>query len=62
MPHRERASVLRSRELAEESVEYVSSDEEPADSDDVDSDEIAEFIDADTDVSENGDGKEFLPI
>ena len=53
LPHRERASMLRTRGLGsgsgggaedDEKMEDVSSDDESIDSDDVDSDEVDEFI------------------
>lgn len=61
--HRERASVLRNQAKADdEPMGDVSSDEEAADSDDVDSDEVAEFIDADSDCSDFEDKKDFLSL
>lgn len=42
--------------------EDVSSDEEAADSDDVDSDEVAEFLDADSDLSDFEDRKDFIAL
>ncbi|KAM0305620.1 hypothetical protein HYE67_008444 [Fusarium culmorum] len=63
LPHRERASVLRNRTNADgEPLGDVSSDDEAADSDDVDSDEVAEFIDADSDLSDFEEQKDFLSI
>jgi hypothetical protein len=63
LPHRERASVLRNRTNADgEPLGDISSDDEAADSDDVDSDEVAEFIDADSDVSDFEEQKDFLSI
>ncbi|CEI64172.1 unnamed protein product [Fusarium venenatum] len=63
LPHRERASVLRNRSNAHgEPLGDISSDDEAADSDDVDSDEVAEFIDADSDVSDFEEQKDFLSI
>jgi hypothetical protein len=59
--HRERASVLRNQAKADAMIEDISSDEEPADSDDVDSDEVTEFIEAD-DNSDFENPKEFLAI
>ncbi|CAM1506928.1 Fc.00g065690.m01.CDS01 [Cosmosporella sp. VM-42] len=58
--HRERASVL--RQQANDTMEDLSSDEEAPDSDDVDSDEVAEFIDADSDDSDFEDRKEFISL
>jgi hypothetical protein len=43
-------------------VEDLSSDDEVADSDDVDSDEVAEFIEAESDDSDFENPKEFLAI
>jgi hypothetical protein len=43
-------------------MDDVSSDDEPPDSDDVDSDEVAEFIDADSDVSDTEDAPNFLSV
>ncbi|KAF5026218.1 hypothetical protein F66182_1685 [Fusarium sp. NRRL 66182] len=61
--HRERASVLRNQANADgEPLGDVSSDDEAADSDDVDSDEVAEFIDADSDLSDFEEKKDFLSI
>jgi hypothetical protein len=60
--HRERASVLRSQAKTNEVMEDLSSDEEGADSDDVDSDEVAEFLEADSDASDFEDAKDFLSI
>ncbi|KJZ78295.1 hypothetical protein HIM_02333 [Hirsutella minnesotensis 3608] len=60
--HRERASVLRAHGKTEEPEGDVSSDEEAADSDDVDSDEVAEFIEAESDDSDFENAKDFLPI
>jgi hypothetical protein len=61
--HRERASVLRSRAMAEEGQgEDVSSDEEPVDSDDVDSDDVAEFIEAESDDSDFENQKDYIPL
>nr|CEG03995.1 unnamed protein product [Fusarium clavum] len=63
LPHRERASVLRNRANADgEPLGDISSDDEAADSDDVDSDEVAEFIDADSDLSDFEEQKDFLSI
>ncbi|KAH7269942.1 uncharacterized protein BKA55DRAFT_550109 [Fusarium redolens] len=63
LPHRERASVLRNRtNAAGEPLGDISSDDEAADSDDVDSDEVAEFIDADSDLSDFEEQKDFLSI
>ncbi|KAG5750805.1 hypothetical protein H9Q69_004509 [Fusarium xylarioides] len=63
LPHRERASVLRNKtNAAGEPLGDISSDEEAADSDDVDSDEVAEFIDADSDLSDFEEHKDFLSI
>ena len=60
--HRERASVLRNQAKPEDMVEDLSSDDEVADSDDVDSDEVAEFIEAESDDSDFENPKEFLAI
>lgn len=61
--HRERASVLRNQAKADdESMGDISSDDEAGDSDDVDSDEVAEFIDADSDCSDFEDKKDFLSL
>ncbi|EWG37305.1 hypothetical protein FVEG_00969 [Fusarium verticillioides 7600] len=63
LPHRERASVLRNKtNAAGEPLGDISSDDEAADSDDVDSDEVAEFIDADSDLSDFEEHKDFLSI
>ncbi|KAH7492928.1 hypothetical protein FOMA001_g1109 [Fusarium oxysporum f. sp. matthiolae] len=63
LPHRERASVLRNTtNAAGEPLGDISSDDEAADSDDVDSDEVAEFIDADSDLSDFEEQKDFLSI
>ncbi|EWZ50971.1 hypothetical protein FOQG_08623 [Fusarium oxysporum f. sp. raphani 54005] len=63
LPHRERASVLRNKtNAAGEPLGDISSDDEAADSDDVDSDEVAEFIDADSDLSDFEEQKDFLSI
>jgi hypothetical protein len=63
LPHRERASVLRNKTKADgEPLGDISSDDEAADSDDVDSDEVAEFIDADSDLSDFEEHKDFLSI
>ncbi|KAG5664032.1 hypothetical protein KAF25_006617 [Fusarium avenaceum] len=63
LPHRERASVLRNKTKAGgEPLGDISSDDEAADSDDVDSDEVAEFIDADSDLSDFEEQKDFLSI
>ncbi|EXK48220.1 hypothetical protein FOXG_00545 [Fusarium oxysporum f. sp. lycopersici 4287] len=63
LPHRERASVLRNKtNAAGEPLGDISSDDETADSDDVDSDEVAEFIDADSDLSDFEEQKDFLSI
>ncbi|KAF4964156.1 hypothetical protein FSARC_7906 [Fusarium sarcochroum] len=63
LPHRERASVLRNQTKADgEPLGDISSDDEAADSDDVDSDEVAEFIDADSDLSDFEEQKDFLSI
>ncbi|CAJ0545914.1 Ff.00g093870.m01.CDS01 [Fusarium sp. VM40] len=63
LPHRERASVLRNKTKADgEPLGDISSDDEAADSDDVDSDEVAEFIDADSDLSDFEEQKDFLSI
>ncbi|KAF9776978.1 hypothetical protein IL306_004763 [Fusarium sp. DS 682] len=63
LPHRERASVLRNKTNADgEPLGDISSDDEAADSDDVDSDEVAEFIDADSDLSDFEEQKDFLSI
>lgn len=40
----------------------ISSDGEPADSDDVDSDEVAEFLEADEDDSDFENSKDFIPL
>ncbi|RKL37508.1 hypothetical protein BFJ72_g7593 [Fusarium proliferatum] len=61
--HRERASVLRNKtNAAGEPLGDISSDDEAADSDDVDSDEVAEFIDADSDLSDFEEQKDFISI
>ena len=68
--HRERASVLRSLQKPDEMMEDVSSDDDNedddgdcgGDSDDVDSDEVAEFIDADSDASDVEDHQEFISL
>ena len=62
LPHRERASALRTLAQADVRMDDVSSDEEAADSDDVDSDEVAEFIDADSDVSDGDDWQEYIAV
>ncbi|KAF5657323.1 hypothetical protein FHETE_10484 [Fusarium heterosporum] len=63
LPHRERASVLRNKTKADgEPLGDISSDDEAADSDDIDSDEVAEFIDADSDISDFEEQKDFLSI
>ncbi|CVK83739.1 related to YTH1 Protein of the 3` processing complex [Fusarium mangiferae] len=63
LPHRERASVLRNKtNAAGEPLGDISSDDEAADSDDVDSDEVAEFIDADSDLSDFEEQKDFISI
>lgn len=43
-------------------MEDISSDDEPDDSDDVDSDEVAEFLDAESDGSDLEDGQDFIPL
>lgn len=64
--HRERASVLRNKQNAEDAAdgeEDVSSDdEETGNSDDVDSDEVAEFIDADSEASDVEDRQDFISL
>ncbi|KND94768.1 Zinc finger CCCH domain-containing protein [Tolypocladium ophioglossoides CBS 100239] len=60
--HRERASVLRTNAKADEEMEDVSSGDEPADSDDVDSDEVVDFIDADSDDSDFEKDMDFIPV
>ncbi|PNY20661.1 Zinc finger CCCH domain-containing protein [Tolypocladium capitatum] len=60
--HRERASVLRTNAKADEEMEDVSSGDEPPDSDDVDSDEVAEFIDANSDDSDFEKDMDFIPV
>ena len=57
------ASVLRGKTKAgQEPVEDVSSDEGAADSDDVDSDDVAEFIDVDSDESGIDDHQDFIKL
>lgn len=67
--HRERASVLRKRQSAvtiraesdaDDDMEDVSSDEEPVDSDDVDSDEAEAFFETEGDDSDFRDQKDFI--
>ncbi|KAF7558330.1 hypothetical protein G7046_g5844 [Stylonectria norvegica] len=58
--HRERASVLRNQ--VNDTMEDLSSDEEAPDSDDVDSDEVAEFIGAESDDSDFEDHKDFISL
>ncbi|KOS16709.1 Zinc finger CCCH domain-containing protein [Escovopsis weberi] len=60
--HRERASVLRNQMRDQDEMADVSSDEEMADSDDVDSDEVAEFVEADSDESDIEDGQNFIAL
>ncbi|RDA82335.1 hypothetical protein CP532_4511 [Ophiocordyceps camponoti-leonardi (nom. inval.)] len=63
--HREKASVLRAHGKARgnASDDDVSSDEEPACSDDVDSDEVADFVDAESDESDaDADGQDFIRV
>ena len=62
LPHRERASVLRNQSKDEDDGEDVSSDEEAAASDDVDSDAVAEFIEDDSDDSDFENAKDFIPL
>lgn len=58
--HRERASVLRNQ--ANDTMEDVSSEDEVEDSDDVDSDEVAELIEAESDDSDFEDHKDFISL
>lgn len=58
--HRERASVLRNQ--ANNTMEDVSSEDEAEDSDDVDSDAVAEFIEADSDDSDLEDKMDFISL
>jgi len=61
--HRERASVLRGQmSSAQEPEGDISSDDGAADSDDVDSDDVAEFIDADSDESDIEDRQDFIKL
>ncbi|KAF4512580.1 hypothetical protein G6O67_001700 [Ophiocordyceps sinensis] len=60
--HRERASVLRAHGKQGEPEGDVSSEDEADDSDDVDSDEVAELIEAESDDSLDEKNKDFLPI
>ncbi|RCI14515.1 hypothetical protein L249_6850 [Ophiocordyceps polyrhachis-furcata BCC 54312] len=63
--HREKASVLRAHGKArgEASDDDVSSDEDSACSDDVDSDEVADFVQAETDESDaDADGQDFIRV
>ncbi|KAL6869745.1 hypothetical protein ACO1O0_001074 [Amphichorda felina] len=63
LPHRERASVLRSQQKPDQVMEDLSSDDEDgADSDDVDSDDVAEFIEADSDASDVEDRQDFISL
>ncbi|KAI9171412.1 CCCH zinc finger protein [Paramyrothecium foliicola] len=62
LPHRERASVLRNLAKPDDMIEDVSSGDEAADSDDVDSDEVAEFIEAESDDSDFENPKSFLAV
>lgn len=61
--HRERASVLRAHGKQGQPEGDVSSEDEADDSDDVDSDEVAELIEAESDDSDLDEkNKDFLPI
>ena len=62
LPHRERASVLRNQARRIDNDEDISSGEDTVDSDDVDSDAVAEFIQADSEDSDYEDEKEFIPL
>ncbi|KAM3471777.1 hypothetical protein MY5147_005645 [Beauveria neobassiana] len=64
LPHRERASLLRNqvRQEQDATMQDVSSEEEPDNSDDVDSDDVAEFLQADEDDSDFENGKDFIPL
>ncbi|KAG5976834.1 hypothetical protein E4U55_007166 [Claviceps digitariae] len=62
--HRERASLLRHQvaKADEDMDEDVSSDEEAVGSDDVDSDDVAEYIEAESDDSDFEHAKDFIPL
>lgn len=60
--HRDRASLLRARTLENDTAVDISSDDEPADSADVDSDAVAEYIEADSDESDFEPSSGFLPV
>ncbi|KAM3501396.1 hypothetical protein MY10362_005587 [Beauveria mimosiformis] len=64
LPHRERASLLRNqvRQEQDATMQDVSSEEELDNSDDVDSDDVAEFLQADEDDSDFENGKDFIPL
>ncbi|KAM3507708.1 hypothetical protein MY11210_007046 [Beauveria gryllotalpidicola] len=64
LPHRERASLLRNqvRQEQDATMQDVSSEEEPDNSDDVDSDDVAEFLQADEDDSDFENSKDFIPL
>lgn len=65
--HRERASMLRTQaqkeaQQEEEDMDISSDDDEPAASDDVDSDEVEEFMGPDSDDSEVETGADFIAM
>jgi len=62
LPHRERASLMRGQQKPDDEMDDVSSDDDDAGSDDIDSDAVAEFIDADSDASEIEDRQDFIRL
>ncbi|UKZ59487.1 uncharacterized protein TrAtP1_000788 [Trichoderma atroviride] len=60
--HRERASVLRNQAKQRDEAQDVSSEDESVDSNDVDSDEVAEFLEGDSDDSDFDNPKDYLPL
>ncbi|KAL7798557.1 hypothetical protein V8C37DRAFT_368262 [Trichoderma ceciliae] len=60
--HRERASVLRNQAKQRDETEDVSSEDESIGSDDVDSDDVAEFLGGDSDDSDFDNPKDYLPL
>ena len=62
LPHRERASLMRGQQKPDDELDDVSSDDDNAGSDDIDSDAVAEFIDADSDASEIEDRQDFIRL
>jgi hypothetical protein len=53
---------MRGQQKPEEELDDVSSDNDDAGSDDIDSDAVAEFIDADSDASEIEDRQEYIRV